>query len=564
MADSTLKRLIALLTNESPLGIRRAAVVIVGALKPAKERALNDALVGLLDHPDGELRRLAVEALGDIRAEEALPALVHLVENAGAEVEAAARAIGHMGARGTRALGQVMRQAHPPLRRRIAAALALAGTDSAVLATAQTLLDEDASVVTASARSLASEAPQLTAGQKRVLADHLLQWLQPAHGRSGHRPHGKATGNGRQKNQAHQATALSNVSEAAVVRVLAALHVPEAEEAFWPRLEMHRPAALRAVVLQALANLPLPTMEKKLHKLFACAADTEFQVVAPALMLLKKVPAAKKNVGHWLALFEAPDVAAHQLAVEKLREVDAPEVAKALIRQLQHPDQGLREAALGALIELKAGREALFDGLLAAANADEAWMLARAQVRAAAQWSSAQRAACFVAACKAHDADDRRADPHWFVLRETDTAWLRDQQIQKATALRKKKDFAGSLRYWRLVTRDPAVGPELRFELAATALKTSSHDTAAAAREADFALHQFSRMLLDSDFDVIGHIRKAKWLEESDLFYLGFHFAEQPRHAGDFGRQVLELVMQRWPKSQAAKSARHKLKSEGK
>jgi hypothetical protein len=213
---------------------------------------------------------------------------------------------------------------------------------------------------------------------------------------------------------------------------------------------------------------------------------------------------------------------------------------------------------------LKSGREVLFSALMAATSPDDAWMLARAQLRAAGQWSAAQRAACFAAACKAHDEEDKRADPLWFCLRETDAAGLRELQIQKALGLRKKKDFARSLGYWRLVTRDPAVGAALRFELAATALKISSHDASATAREGDFALQQFSRLLLDSDFDLIDHVRKAKWLEEADLFYLGFHFAEQPRLAGEFGRQALEIVMQRWPKSQAAKSAKHKLRSEGK
>ena len=110
---------------------------------------------------------------------------------------------------------------------------------------------------------------------------------------------------------------------------------------------------------------------------------------------------------------------------------------------------------------------------------------------------------------------------------------------------------------------DPAVGSELRFELAATLLKVSNHDTAAAAREADPALHQFSRLLQDAAFDLFGHVRQAKWLDESDLFYLGFHFAEQQRLGRAFGQQVLRLVIQKSPKSQLGKNAKQKLKSEG-
>jgi HEAT repeat protein len=348
-----------------------------------------------------------------------------------------------------------------------------------------------------------------------------------------------------------------------MIRVLAALHAPEAEDVYWARLDADHPAPLRCAALQALAALPPPTSEAKLHKLLACAAANDFQVVAPALMLLKKIPATKKNVKHWLALLEAPDVAAHLFAVEKLREVDTPEAAQALLRQLHHPDKALRDSALDTLQHLQAGRDALAEALLQSATPEEAWVLARTQEKSAGDWPAAQRAKLFALACKYHENDDRRADALWFLLREMDVEALRTQWQERALALRKKKDFAGSLTYWRLLTRDPAVGPELRFALAATALKTSSHDTSAAARDSDFALHQFSRLLQDPAFDLFSHVRQAKWLDDEDLFYLGFHFAEQPRLPAQFGKQVLEWLSERSPRSQLGKNARQKLKNAG-
>jgi HEAT repeat protein len=545
--DGTLKKLIALITEADKPAVRGAAVLVAGALKPAKEASLPKALLAVLDEQDPELRRLAVETLGELRIEEALPRLVKLVEGGGSDVDPAVQALGHLGARGTKALSQVMSRVAPGLRRRIAAGLALAGTESAVLATAQTLLDEDPGVVEASARSLASEVPLLSAGQKRALAEHLLEHL---------------TTRGR-KTADKNAMALSPTSESAVLRVLAALHPPEAEEAYWARVDPERPANLRSVALQALAALPPPVAETKLQKLLACAADRDFQVVAPALMILKKVPATRKNVKRWLHLFEAPDVAAHALAVEKLRQVDSAEVAQALVGQLHHADKALRDIALAALLDLKTGREALFHALLDAATPDTAWALARAQIESARSWPAAQHTKVFTQACVWHDADDRRADALWFLLREVDGETVRQRIEERALALRKKKDFPRSLGYWRLLTRDPAVGTEVRFQLAATLLKVSSHDPAAAAREADPALHQFNRLVQDPAFDLIGEVRKAKWLDETDLFYLGFHFAEQPRLARTFGQQVLELVITRSPKSQLGKNAKHKLKSEG-
>ncbi len=469
MADNTLKGLIALISTHGNAEVRKAAVRVAGALKPSKEAALNQALLDTLDQEDASLSSLAVEALGECRAEEALPRLTQLVQAGGAEVEAAVRAIGHLGARGTKALGRVMQAAAPALRRRIAAALALAGTDSAVLATATSLLDEDPGVVEASAKSLAAEVPLLSGSQKRALTTHLLDMLSPS-------------SDGRKSTDKTARTSLSPPSEAAMMRVLAALHAPEAEDVYWSRLDAHYPIALRSAALQALAALPAPATSVKLQKLLSCAAATDFQVVAPALMLLKKVPANRKNVKHWLDLLDAPDVAAHLVAVEKLREVDSAEVAQALLKQLQHPDKALRDNALAALQDSKSGREALFDALQEAETQDQAWNLARAQVQAAAGWSTGQRKTVFGQASKYQENDDRRADPLWFILREIDGPGLREQLEERALALRKKKNFAASLAYWRLLTRNPAVGPDLRFQLAATALKVSSKDTSVAAR----------------------------------------------------------------------------------
>src|SRR5439155_14773824 len=212
MADATLARLTELIAGAERPEVRRAAVVVTAALKPAKDANLHKALVGALDADDAELRRVRGEALGELRVEPALARLVQIVERGGTEADAAVQALGHLGARGTKALGQVMAHAAPGLRRRIAAGLALAGTESAVLATAQTLVDVDPGVVEASARSLAAEVPSLSSAQKRALVEHLLEALKPP----------TRASRGRQPPEKEQfaSARLSNVSEAAILRVL--------------------------------------------------------------------------------------------------------------------------------------------------------------------------------------------------------------------------------------------------------------------------------------------------------------------------------------------------------
>jgi HEAT repeat protein len=540
MADNILKKLVHLIAAGEEPELRRAAVQVAGAVASAKDRDVVKALVALLDGTDADLRAAALEALGRLGAEEALPRLLEVVRHGGAELDAAARAAGRMGARGARALGKLMTEVLPPQRRRIAAALAHGGTQSAVLATVQALTDPDPGVVEAAARSLAAELPSLSDAHRRALADQLMELLT-----------------------ADDETPPTAASEAAMVRLLAGLHDPRAEEVYWAHLDARHPVALRAAALQALGTLPPPTAEGKLQKLLACAADADFQVVAPALMILRNLAVSRKNAKHWLRLLEAPDVAARLFAIEKVRDSDSPEVARALLPQLRHPDHKLRDEALAVLRGSAAGREALFEALLGAGSADEAWFLARALGESARELPADRRKRLFEQACAYQDAEDRRADPLWFLLRAADAEGLKEQIEERAGALRKKRDYARAATYLRLLTRDPACGPQLRFEQAALGLKLSAHDTSAVARAADPSLGQFTRLLQDPAFDLLGAVGKAKWLDEEDLYYLGFHFAGENRQAKELGKGVLELLIKRAPKSELAKDAKRKLKSEG-
>lgn len=92
-------------------------------------------------------------------------------------------------------------------------------------------------------------------------------------------------------------------------------------------------------------------------------------------------------------------------------------------------------------------------------------------------------------------------------------------------------------------------------------MKESARELSPEGRSVDPSLHQFARLLQNPSFDLVDHITKAKWLDAEELFYVGFHFAEQSHRAKDFGKQVLELVVKRSANSEVGKQAKRKLKS---
>jgi hypothetical protein len=543
MADSTLTRLVQLIGAAESPELRQAAIRVAGSLGSGKDRVLVQVLLHALDDPAPELRCTAIASLGLLHVEEILPRLEAFVRQGGEELEPAVQAASLLGARGSRLMDRILHEATPSQRSRIAAVLAKSGTGKAVVVTAHALLDADSKVVAAAARSLAAEVPNFTPAQKHALAHSLLDSLE-----------------GKDK--------LPVQTEAAMVRVLGTLHDARAEEIFWSRLAPSCPHDIRVAALQALGSAPAAPKppgrfsDTRLHRLLTCTADGDFQIVASALMLLKDVPVPGKKFKPWLKLLEAPDVAARRFAVDKLRGLESKDWAQALLAQVDHPDRALREEVLAVLCSFTAGRDALLEKLLATPAVEECWSLARALAPNFRETSAAQRTLIFKEACAYQDQEDRRAAPLWFLLRELDVKWTKDSIEQRADALRRKKNYAAALAYYRLLGQDPACSEDIRFDLAATGLKTSAHDLSLEARQRDPSLIHFGRLLEDPAFDLIGHISKAKWLDPPDLFYLGFHFVEQNHRARDFGKEVLELLAKRSPRSELGKNAKRKLKSE--
>lgn len=539
MLDATGKKLLRLLQSDQEPALRRAAALVLGELG-LRDAEVARAVCAGLDDADPEVRAHLLTAAGKLRLDATLPQLLQRLEEGGPESELAAQAAARLGAKGTKALQQLMHKVAPGLRRRIAGALATAGAGSAGGAGVEALLDKDPGVVEAAARSLSAEVPSLTPAQRTSLADHLVELLQGA-----------------------RKTGLPAVTETAVVRLLAALHDERAESLLWDRIQPSHPLEVRAAALQGLGKSIAGANKERLKRLLTCATDHDFRIAGPALMMLQAVPVTEKQVPEWLALLEAPDVAVRRAAVERLGGFDRPEVAAALLKQLRHPDRGLRNEALARLAKLEAGRQALAQATLEAESGDAAWSLVRSQEAFVRDYDADLRQRLFQQACSYLDAGDRRADALLHLLRVANPAELRDRLEERALGLRKKKQYDKALDCLRLLTRDPACGAPIRLEAAACALKLSPRDLSHEARAADRCLEELARLIQSHEPETLAFLEEAKWLEPEELFYVGFHFAEKERHEKTFGGAVLHLVVERSPRSKIAKDAKSKLRSEG-
>ncbi|HZU35689.1 MAG TPA: HEAT repeat domain-containing protein, partial [Gemmataceae bacterium] len=246
MADATIRKLVDLLKPDAASELRQAAALVLGEVG-TREEPLTQALCDALNDPEPAVRLPVLRTIGRLKIERALPRLLETVSRGGPEAEVAAEAAASLGTKGTKALRELMHGAAPGLRRRIAAALGAGGSASADTAALNALLDTDPGVVDAAARTLIAKVPSLDARHRRSLADYTLDVLKDR--KAERRP----------------------ASEAALLRLLAALGDARGEAVFWAHTEPAVSAELRATALQALGNLPPPTARPKIQRLLECA-----------------------------------------------------------------------------------------------------------------------------------------------------------------------------------------------------------------------------------------------------------------------------------------------------
>ena len=532
------RKLVRLLHADHPPEVRAAAALVLGELG-LRDAEASAELVSRLRDDEPEVRLQAIRAVGKLRVAEALPVLRERIPHGGPEGAAAAEAAAALGAKGLKALQELLHRVVPGVRKSIAVALASSTSAGAGAACVGVLLDKDPQVSGAAAAVISASVPTLPPARKAALAEELVAAATDAK-----KP-------------------LAPATEAAVVRVLVSLGEASSAAALWEfALPPHAPE-VRAAALQFVAGgLQAPT-KPQWAKLFACALDADFRVAAPALAALARLPVNPKMLPEWVTLFAAPDGAARRTVIDKLGDIDAPEVAAGLMEQLRHSDRGVREAAQARLAKLKAGRKAVLAALQGASHPDDTWFLARLAANFAGEIPPATRKELVEQVCAHLLAGEPRADALLYLLKAADAGALQDDFLERAIALRKQKKYEAALGFLKVLARDPSVGFAVRLELAFCGVRISGKELDPHARDADACLRNFATLFAQDAEQLRAEIEQAKFLEDEDLYYVGFHFAEQIGRERAFGAELLTLVLKRSPKGEYGKSAKNKLKAIG-
>jgi hypothetical protein len=289
--------------------------------------------------------------------------------------------------------------------------------------------------------------------------------------------------------------------------------------------------------------------------------ETDPVIAQHALDIVEKLVLPKSCDAQWRRLLTGKHAPVRSFAARKLAATDNAANNKLMLDLLAHEDPHVSEIAASTLARHKGATKILLDALARERDPEVAWRLAKI-LKPHSEAVDKKTRKRFITLAAREIAEGRlRYEALFYFLRNIDQkeadAVLRDTGLK----FKKTKKWARAVDCLRQLINTESFDNEVRFELSVCNLKQSPKDLAPHLRAEDHALRGIHGLLPNKPFNVLDRLKKEAVLDAADLCYVGFHFAELPGAGNaEFGRALLEHIVQRWPASKEAKAAKNKLK----
>ncbi len=304
-----------------------------------------------------------------------------------------------------------------------------------------------------------------------------------------------------------------------------------------------------------------PLQKGEFARLLPVLEEAEFSdAVRLTLELLEAHPLPEEYQPVLSRLVESPHVAVQKFALRKMGEFDSPAAVRALVQQLGDPDAARRDAAARSLQKISTARPALTKEFLACEDASKAWAIAQILPVYEGKWRRDTLDAIWDRLQAAVAADDRIQGAYLYFLKGVDADYAYAQLAARGAQLTQKKHYREASKFLTPLKEFPAFAAEDKFRLALAQLKLHPYVVESLARRHEPALELLADLYRSSAFPLLEALKKEKTLEPADLFYLGFHFAEGAADERDLGKDILEFLATRYPRTNVGKSAKNKLK----
>jgi hypothetical protein len=535
MSQGPVAQIAALLRNTDPEK-RMAAAIVLGEIRPRSTQVFK-GLTDMLDDGGPNLQRHALDALSRIDAQKALPKVLPLLAARDTAVRAAA--VDAVVTAGEPAVAEVQKrvaEAGSDERRAIDVVLARLGGSKAFRQLLENLADADEEEARAAAVGMRQQVRDADGRQRRSYLDQLERFLD----REGKRRDNNPT------------------AVAAAVKMLGYLEDERATRRLLSFARSERqPAVVRREALIALrfALAQTTAATRVIDALVEAAESDDRSLAQTALITLAGLELPPRAAARLDRLVAHRDLDRAAFAIEQLGARRGGETAQVLVNVIVDNDRRRADLAAKAL----AGREDAVGALvqaLAATDPERGWMIRNVLRPMASNLTSPQVKKLLDVAL------DRitRGHNHWEamldVAREADPVRYADELRKLAARLKRGRNPERTLTALRLLARSDHATDQDRYQLAALELKRGAKDTRPAARRNDDALRILDD-LLRQGFDTARALKRDRSLGLEELYYVGFHFAEQEHPLGE---ELLAEVKAKGGRKKVAKMAKNKLR----
>lgn len=548
---SDIDKIVSLLSSEA-VERRIAAAIVLGEIR-AKGTAVVDALAETLETGIGSLQRHALEALARVGARRALPKILPLLTARDEEVRrAAVAAVVSAGEDVLPALRARIAGASGEEKRAIDGVLAALGGRDAFEALLEGLATSDPAAAKSAAIAVRQRVKDADGRQRRTYFAQVQKFLEKA-ARRGGSPGALAAG----------AKILGYLEDERAVPLLVEL---TSRDRHVPAVRQEALIALRFLFDKKSDGAALDAV---VAALIDAAQDADRSLAQTALHTLAGIRLPPEAIRPIEKLVNHADLERARFAMEMLGRQEGPHAARALVSVLATTtDKRRAELAASCLRVHEDGKPTsvtpatvrdeavapLARAVLEAADADRAWLLRGVLRASAAKTPAATRKQLLETALKRLASGEGHWEPLLASVRDGDARAAVEALRALAQKLR-KSDPGKSVAVLRVLCQGEGAGEEDRYALAVAELARGSRDTRAAARAANEALRLFGAMI-DRGTDVAARLRKDRSLDLEDLYFLGFHFAEESLPLGE---ELLRLIVEKGGRAKIAKMARSKL-----
>jgi HEAT repeat protein len=544
---SDIDKIVCLLSSEA-VERRIAAAIVLGEIK-SKGNGVIDALAATLETGIAPLQRHALESLARVGVRRALPKILPLLTARDEEVRrAAVAAVASAGEDVLPALRARIGAASSEEKRAIDALLAALGGRDAFEALLESLATSDAAAAKAAAIAVRQRVKDADGRQRRTYFTQVQRFLEKS-ARRGGPPGALAAG----------VKILGYLEDERAIPLLVKLTARDRND---PPVRQEALIALRFLLG---AESDGDTVDTVVGALVEAAQDPDRSLAQTALHTLAGIrlpPGAMRAIEKLVA---HPDLERARFAMEMLGRQEGPHAARLLVNVLATTTDKRRAKLVSSCLRAQEDGKPLAGvrddavaplakAILEAPDPDRAWLLRGILKASAAKTPVATRKQLLETAVRRLAGGEPLWEPLLAAARDADAPTVASALRALAAKLRRSDPGKGLL-LLRLLCQGEGATEEDRYALASAELGRGSRDTRAAARAANEALRLFGSMI-DRGADLAAMLRKDRSLDLEDLYFLGFHFAEESLPLGE---EILRLIIEKGGRAKIAKMARSKL-----